>query len=51
MHKTMDDNANGDVCYRTINVFARHRYIYFFADASHLVKHVNKSKIIMKLKI
>ena len=38
MHKTMDDNANGDVCYRTINVFAPHRYIYFFADAPHLVK-------------
>lgn len=38
MHKDMDGNANGDVCYRTINVYAPHRYIYFFSDAPHLIK-------------
>lgn len=38
MHKPLDDNADGDVSYHTINVYAPHRYIYFFSDAPHLVK-------------
>jgi len=38
MHKPLDNNADGDVCYRTINLYAPHRYIYFFSDAPHLVK-------------
>lgn len=38
MHKAMDGGTDKDVCYRTVNLFARHRYIYFFSDAPHLVK-------------
>ena len=38
LHKPLDGNAEGDVCYRTINLYAPHRYIYFFADAPHLIK-------------
>ena len=38
MHKALDGNADGDVCYRTINLYATHRFIYFFSDAPHLVK-------------
>ena len=37
MHKDMD-NSESEVVYRTINVFAQDRYIYFFADAPHLMK-------------
>jgi hypothetical protein len=38
MHKAMSDNADDDVCHRTINLYAPERYIYFFADAPHLIK-------------
>ena len=38
MHKPLDNNAEDDLCYRTINLYAPHRYIYFFSDAPHLVK-------------
>ena len=38
MHKAMDGGTDKDVCYRTGNLYARHRYIYFFSDAPHLVK-------------
>ena len=38
LHKPLDGNAEGDVCYRTINLYAPHRYIYFFADPPHLIK-------------
>ena len=38
MHKALDDNANEEVCYRSTNVYAPHRYIYFFSDVPHLVK-------------
>ena len=38
LHKGLDDAPGKDVCYRTINLHARHRYIYFFSDAPHLVK-------------
>ena len=38
MHKAMDGGTDKDVCYRTVNLYARHRYIYFFSDAPHLVK-------------
>ena len=27
-----------DICYRTRNLFARSLFIYFFADAQHLIK-------------
>lgn len=38
MHKDLDDNSGKDVCYRTVNLYAPHRFIYFFSDAPHLVK-------------
>ena len=38
MHKAMDGGTDKDVCYCTVNLFARHRYIYFFSDSPHLVK-------------
>ncbi|PFX17375.1 hypothetical protein AWC38_SpisGene18310 [Stylophora pistillata] len=37
-HKNLDGNADRDVCYRTINLFAPQRFIYFLSDAPHLVK-------------
>ncbi|PFX13118.1 hypothetical protein AWC38_SpisGene22826 [Stylophora pistillata] len=40
MHKSLDGNADKDVCYRTINLFAPQRFIYF-SDAPHLVKTTN----------
>lgn len=38
MHEDLDGNAGKDVCYRTTNLYAPHRYIYFFSDAPHLMK-------------
>lgn len=38
LHKLLDGGTDKDVCYRTINFFAPHRYLYFFADAPHLIK-------------
>ena len=38
MHKAMDGGTDKDVCHRTVNLYARHRYIYFFSAAPHLVK-------------
>ncbi|KXJ07724.1 DNA transposase THAP9 [Exaiptasia diaphana] len=38
MHKALDGGAGGDECYRTINIYAPTRYIYFFADVPHLIK-------------
>ncbi|PFX21307.1 Transposable element P transposase [Stylophora pistillata] len=40
LHKPLHGDADGDVCYRTINLYAPHRYVYFFSDAPHLVKTV-----------
>lgn len=40
LHKGMDGNSCQDVVYRTINIFCRQRYIYFFSDPPHLVKTV-----------
>ena len=37
MHSALNDE-NDDVCYRTKNIYAPSRYIYFFSDAPHLVK-------------
>ena len=37
LHKALAD-VQGDVCYRTKNLYAPHRYIYFFSDAPHLIK-------------
>ena len=38
LHKPLDGGAVTDVCYRTINLFAPQRFIYFFSDAPHLVQ-------------
>ena len=38
LHKLLDEDADTDVCYRTVNLFAHHPFIYFFSDAPHLVK-------------
>ena len=38
LHKAMDGGSDKDVCYRSINLYARDRFIYFFSDAPHLVK-------------
>ena len=38
LHNGLDGGAGKDVCYRTINLYAPHRFIYFFSDAPHLVK-------------
>ena len=37
LHKALGD-VQGHVCYRTKNLYAPHRYIYFFSDAPHLIK-------------
>ena len=38
LHKPLDGESDKDVCYRTLNLFAPHRFVYFFADAPHLIK-------------
>lgn len=38
MHKALDGNAGTDVCYRTVNLYAPDRFIYFCSDAPHLIK-------------
>ena len=41
MHKYLCNDTDADVVYRTRNVHTKEmRRIYFFADASHLVKTV-----------
>ena len=38
LHKPLDGDVGTDVCYRAVNIFAPHRFVYFFSDAPHLVK-------------
>ena len=38
MHSDMDMLDNSDIVYRTVNIFAPRRFIYFVADAPHLMK-------------
>ena len=38
MHSGLDDHPDADVVYKTVNLFAPDRYIYFIADAPHLMK-------------
>ena len=38
MHEPLDDLNTRDVTYRNINLFAPNRWIWFFADAPHLLK-------------
>ena len=43
MHTALDGNAGKEVCYRTINLYAPHRFVYFFSDAPHLLKTTRNS--------
>ena len=36
--KSLDEGADTEVCYCTINLFVPHRFLYFFSDAPQLVK-------------
>ena len=38
LHKDLDDNSQSNVCYQTINLYAKNRFIYFASDPPHLVK-------------
>ncbi|XP_015753007.1 PREDICTED: uncharacterized protein LOC107332768 [Acropora digitifera] len=38
LYNGLDGGAGKDICYRTINLYAPHHFIYFFSDAPHLVK-------------
>ena len=38
MYKLLDDKVDCDVVHRTVNLFSSDRYIWFFADAPHLIK-------------
>ena len=38
MHRRTANLSAGDVVYRTINLFDKSRYIYFFSDTPHLMK-------------
>lgn len=38
LYKPLDGDTDADVCYRTVNLYAPHHFIYFFSDAPHLVK-------------
>lgn len=43
MHKALDDNADGEVCYRTKNLHAPNRHIDFFLNAPHLIRSTRNS--------
>ena len=38
LHSDLDGITDSDVCYRTVNLFAPHRFIYFLSDVPHLIK-------------
>ena len=38
LHRSMNNKADVDVVYRTVNLYHSSRYKYFFADAPHLMK-------------
>ncbi len=38
MHESLGGDKDKDGCFRTINLYEKHRFIYFFSDALHLVK-------------
>ena len=38
MHGGLNDHPDADVVYKTENLFAPDRYVYFIADAPHLMK-------------
>ena len=37
-HKKMSGESELKCCFKTINMFAKHRFIYFFSDTPHLIK-------------
>ena len=49
MYKDLDDNSQSDVCYRTINLYAKNRFIYFVSDPPHLVKTARIAYIILEM--
>eukprot|EP00794_Sanderia_malayensis_P001698 gene1698-1892_t len=38
LHDKVGNQTTGEVTYRVMNLYAKHWYIYFFADAPHLMK-------------
>ena len=38
LNRELDGNSGKPVTYRAVNLYARHRYIFFFSDAPHLIK-------------
>ena len=38
LRSELDGKGNRDICYRTQDLFAPSRFIFFFADAQHLIK-------------
>ena len=38
LHQNMDGMSSSNVCYRTIDIWARHRFIWFISDPPHLIK-------------
>lgn len=40
MHFMLDPDCDKPVVYRTINLYCKHRFIYFISDAPHLIKTV-----------
>ena len=42
MHSDLDDHPDADFVYKTVNLFAPERNIYFIADAPHLMKGIHK---------
>ena len=46
MHKALGGDSGKEVCYRTINFCAPHRFIYFFSDAPHLITNCGKKYVL-----
>ncbi|CAB4015415.1 Transposable element P transposase, partial [Paramuricea clavata] len=42
LHSTLADEDECDVVYKTLNLFAPLRFVYFFADSPHLLKTASK---------
>lgn len=44
IHRALSGLPNDKIVYRTQNIFAANRYIWFFANASHLMKATRERK-------
>ena len=49
MHGLMDDKEDSEFVYRTINLYATNRYIWFFADAPYLMNTTRNAYIIQEM--